>query len=205
MSYMIATPAALTAAATDIDGIGSAVSVANAAAVAATTGVLAAGGDEVLAAIARLFNANAEEYHALSAQVAAFQTLFVRTLTGGCGVFRRREAANASQLQSIARQVRGAVNAVAGQVTGNGGSGNSGTSAAAANPNSDNTASIADRGTSAIMTTASATASSTGVDGGIAATYAVASQWDGGYVANYTITQFGRDFDDRLAVAIHFA
>lgn len=62
MSYMIATPAALTAAATDIDGIGSAVSVANAAAVAATTGVLAAGGDEVLAAIARLFNANAEEY-----------------------------------------------------------------------------------------------------------------------------------------------
>lgn len=76
---------------------------------------------------------------------------------------------------------------------------------AAANPNSDNTASIADRGTSAIMTTASATASSTGVDGGIAATYAVASQWDGGYVANYTITQFGRDFDDRLAVAIHFA
>lgn len=73
MSYMIATPAALTAAATDIDGIGSAVSVANAAAVAATTGVLAAGGDEVLAAIARLFNANAEEYHALSAQVAAFQ------------------------------------------------------------------------------------------------------------------------------------
>lgn len=44
MSYMIATPAALTAAATDIDGIGSAVSVANAAAVAATTGVLAAGG-----------------------------------------------------------------------------------------------------------------------------------------------------------------
>ncbi|KBT40191.1 PE family protein PE9 [Mycobacterium tuberculosis 3280CJ] len=90
MSYMIATPAALTAAATDIDGIGSAVSVANAAAVAATTGVLAAGGDEVLAAIARLFNANAEEYHALSAQVAAFQTLFVRTLTGGCGVIRRR-------------------------------------------------------------------------------------------------------------------
>ncbi|WP_057353941.1 hypothetical protein [Mycobacterium tuberculosis] len=55
------------------------------------------------------------------------------------------------------------------------------------------------------MTTASATASSTGVDGGIAATYAVASQWDGGYVANYTITQFGRDFDDRLAVAIYFA
>lgn len=100
--------------------------------------------------------------------------------------------------------MRGAVNAVAGQVTGNGGSGNSGTSAAAANPNSDNTASIADRGTSAIMTTASATASSTGVVG-IAATYAVASQWDGGYVANYTITQFGRDFDDRLAVAIHFA
>lgn len=158
----------------------------------------------MLAAIARLFNANAEEYHALSAQVAAFQTLFVRTLTGGAESFAGAEAANASQLQSIARQVRGAVNAVAGQVTGNGGSGNSGTSAAAANPNSDNTASIADS-TSAIMTTASATASSTGVDGGIAATYAVASQWDDGYVANYTITQFGRDFDDRLAVAIHFA
>ncbi|AHM06831.1 PE family protein [Mycobacterium tuberculosis variant bovis BCG str. ATCC 35743] len=45
---MIATPAALTAAATDIDGIGSAVSVANAAAVAATTGVLAAGAMKVL-------------------------------------------------------------------------------------------------------------------------------------------------------------
>lgn len=54
MSYMIATPAALTAAATDIDGIGSAVSVANAAAVAATTGVLAAGGNARLWVSARL-------------------------------------------------------------------------------------------------------------------------------------------------------
>lgn len=52
MSYLIASPDALAAAAKDLNGIGSALSEAHAAAFAPTTQVLAAAQDEVSAAIA---------------------------------------------------------------------------------------------------------------------------------------------------------
>ena len=54
MSYVIAAPESLAAAATDIAGIGSALSAANATAAAPTTGALTAGADEVSEAIAGL-------------------------------------------------------------------------------------------------------------------------------------------------------
>ena len=53
MSYVIAAPEMIAAAATDLANIGSSLSEANAAAAAPTTGVLAAAEDEVSAAIAR--------------------------------------------------------------------------------------------------------------------------------------------------------
>ena len=56
MSYVVAFPEMLSAAAPDLAGIGSSLSEANAAAVAPTTGVMAAAGDEVSAAIASLFS-----------------------------------------------------------------------------------------------------------------------------------------------------
>lgn len=54
MSYVLATPEMVAAAANNLAQIGSTLSAANAAALAPTTGVLAAGADEVSAAVASL-------------------------------------------------------------------------------------------------------------------------------------------------------
>jgi len=52
MSYLIAAPEWLAAAATDLASVGSSISAANAAAAAPTTALVAAGADEVSAALA---------------------------------------------------------------------------------------------------------------------------------------------------------
>jgi PE family len=62
MSFVIAAPPILEATATDLASVGSAISTANTAAVAATTDVVAAGGDEVSTAIAALFSGHAQAY-----------------------------------------------------------------------------------------------------------------------------------------------
>jgi hypothetical protein len=72
MSFVIAAPEFMAAAATDLSHIGSAVSAANAAAAGPTTAVLAAGADEVSAAVASLFSGHAQAFQQLSAQAAAF-------------------------------------------------------------------------------------------------------------------------------------
>lgn len=64
MSFVIAVPELLTATASELANIGSAVSAANAAAVATTTGVLAAGADEVSVAIAAMFGTHGQAYQA---------------------------------------------------------------------------------------------------------------------------------------------
>ena len=62
MSFVTAAPEALAAAAGDLAGIESALSAANAAARAHTTAVLAAGADEVSAAIAAVFSGHAQGF-----------------------------------------------------------------------------------------------------------------------------------------------
>ncbi|CKM57895.1 PE-PGRS family protein [Mycobacterium tuberculosis] len=96
MEYLIAAQDVLVAAAADLEGIGSALAAANRAAEAPTTGLLAAGADEVSAAIASLFSGNAQAYQALSAQAAAFHQQFVRALSSAAGSYAAAEAANAS-------------------------------------------------------------------------------------------------------------
>ena len=59
MSFVVAAPEALLELAGDLAGIGSTLSAANAAAVAQTTGVVAAGADQVSTQIAALFDAHA--------------------------------------------------------------------------------------------------------------------------------------------------
>jgi PE family protein len=85
MSFVIAAPEIMTSAATDLAIIGSNVNVANAAAAAPTTGVLAAAGDEVSAAIAAVFSAHGQGFQALGAQAAVFHEQFVQALTAGAG------------------------------------------------------------------------------------------------------------------------
>src|SRR5947209_10333534 len=72
---------ALSTAALDVADINSSVSAANAAAVAPTTGISVAAGDEVSAAIAALLSSYGREYRALSAEVAVFHSQFVHALT----------------------------------------------------------------------------------------------------------------------------
>ncbi|WP_459797708.1 PE family protein, partial [Mycobacterium riyadhense] len=116
MSFVIAAPEMVTAAATDLAGIRSVISAANAAAAVPTTSVLAAGADEVSAAIAALFGAHAQAYQALSAQAVAFHDQLVEALNSGASAYAAAEFANASPLQvlqAVQQDVLNAVNAPA--------------------------------------------------------------------------------------------
>ncbi len=57
--------------------------------------LLAAGADEVSAAVAAVFSSYAQQYQALSAAAAAFHDQFVRALAAGAGAYaapsRQRE------------------------------------------------------------------------------------------------------------------
>ena len=97
MSFVIAAPEVLVAAASDLAGIGTTLSAANAAAASSTTRLLAAGADEVSAAIASLFSSHAQDFHALGMQAAAFHDQFVQLLDGGASSYASAEAANAEQ------------------------------------------------------------------------------------------------------------
>ncbi len=83
MSFLIAVPEMVAAAATDLARVGSTLSAANAAAVEPTSSVIAAGADEVSASIAGLFGAHAQAYQALSAQETTFHHQSVPALTAG--------------------------------------------------------------------------------------------------------------------------
>ncbi len=118
MSYVTAVPEALAAAARDITGIGSTLSAANSAAAVPTTGLLAAGADEVSAAIAGLFSSHAREYQTLSAQAAAFHDQFVNALTASARSYLSTEAANIAPLRNVVQGLLGMLGAPA---AGNGG------------------------------------------------------------------------------------
>jgi hypothetical protein len=99
MSFVVVAPEILGAAATDLEGIGAAISAANAAMASPTTSVAVAAADEVSAAVASLFSGYSQAYQALGAQAGAFHDQFVRAMNGAAGSFAGAEAANASPLQ----------------------------------------------------------------------------------------------------------
>jgi hypothetical protein len=96
MSFVSAQPAELTAAADNLQGIGSTMTAQNAAAAAPTTGVIPAAADEVSALTAAQFATHAEMYQAISAQAAAIHEMFVNTLGASAGSYAATEAANAA-------------------------------------------------------------------------------------------------------------
>jgi hypothetical protein len=95
MSFVTTQPEALTAAATNLAGIGTTMSAQNAAAAAPTTGVLPAAADEVSALTAAQFAVHAQMYQAISAQAEAIHQLFVSTLGTSATSYALTEAANA--------------------------------------------------------------------------------------------------------------
>ena len=95
MSFVSTQPTELTAAAENLQGIGSSLTTQNAAAAAPTSGVLPAAADEVSALTAAQFATHAQMYQAISAQAAAVHEMFVNTLGVSAGSYAATEAANA--------------------------------------------------------------------------------------------------------------
>lgn len=106
MTYMVTQPQMLTAASADVADIRSAISEASTAAAASTTGVEAMAADNVSAAISTLFRTYAGEYHALTAQAAAFHDEFARTLVAAGNAYANTEAASAGALGTITAPAR---------------------------------------------------------------------------------------------------
>jgi hypothetical protein len=95
MTFVTTQPEALAAAAGNLQGIGSAMTTASAAAAAPTTGVVPAAADEVSALTAAQFAVHAQMYQAVSAQAASIHEMFVNTLATSAGSYAATEAANA--------------------------------------------------------------------------------------------------------------
>lgn len=103
MSFMFATPEALAAAASDIAGIGSGISAANAAISLPTTGVVASAADAVSTQVAALLSAHGQGYQQISAQVSEFHDRMVAALSSGANAYASAEASAANALAGAAK------------------------------------------------------------------------------------------------------
>ena len=103
MSLLGVVPELVESAAADLKSIGAELNAAHAAAAVPTTGLVAAGADEVSTAVAALFSGHGQAFQALSAQASAFHAQFAQALSGAEGAYAAAEAANASPLQAAAQ------------------------------------------------------------------------------------------------------
>src|SRR5215469_11142023 len=101
MSFVIAAPEMMTAAAADLDTIGSTLSAAHEAAAPSTLAVIPAAADEVSVRIAHLFSQHARDYQALAGHAAASQNHFVHSLKASAASYASAEAANTALLQPL--------------------------------------------------------------------------------------------------------
>lgn len=103
MSYVVATPDFLTAAAGDLAALGSTVTAAGAAAAQSTTSLLAAAEDEVSTAVATWFSAFGREYQAVAKQTSQYQERLMLRLAATADAYQATELANAIQAQTQAQ------------------------------------------------------------------------------------------------------
>jgi hypothetical protein len=118
VSFLVVTPEWVESATADLANIRSALDTAHLAAAAPTTGIAAAGADEVSAAVASLFGGFGQEFQELSAQASRFHAEFVQTLSTAGSSYLAAEAANASPLQAIEQSLLGAINTPAAAASG---------------------------------------------------------------------------------------
>jgi hypothetical protein len=114
LSLLAVVPEMVASTAADLESIRAALNTAHVAAAAPTTGLAAAGADEVSAAVATLFTGYGQEYQALITQASAFHQQFVQTLSSGAGSYLATEAANAgplAPLQTVGNDLLGVINA----------------------------------------------------------------------------------------------
>ncbi|MFV8320507.1 PE family protein [Mycobacterium sp. 23] len=102
MSFLIAVPELVEAAADDLSGIQAALGEATASAAASTTSVLPAGADEVSAAIAQLFGVHGRDFQALTTRAALFHNEFMSLLSSGAAQYASTEATAAALLAGSA-------------------------------------------------------------------------------------------------------
>ncbi|EPQ46177.1 PE family protein [Mycobacterium sp. 012931] len=134
MAQLSVAPPWLVSAAQDLQSIGSTLAAANGAAAGPTTVLATAAANEVSTAIAALFAGHAREYHSLSGHFDAFNQQFVQALNSASGAYASAEAQSASLLQTVGRDVLGAINAPTEFLLGRPLIGN-GADGTAANPN----------------------------------------------------------------------
>lgn len=99
MANMHAHPHWMASAAADLASIASTMRGANAAAAPTTAGVLPAGGDQVSASIAAMFDKHAKSYQAIGQYAAEFHDRFVQTLQTSAGSYASTEANNVAPMQ----------------------------------------------------------------------------------------------------------
>jgi hypothetical protein len=109
--WVAVVPGVLSSAALDLMGINDALGRARSAAAGPTTGLVAAAGDEVSAAIASLFSRQAQQFQALGEKAAVFHTQFVQGLSAAGGAYAASEAANAPPLQTVEEDIIAVINA----------------------------------------------------------------------------------------------
>lgn len=98
MSILSVAPEAVSVAAADLSGIGSAIDEAKLLAAAPTLGVVAPAADSVSAELAALFGGHAETYQAVSTHGQAFHQQFITTLSAASTAYSQAEAESASGL-----------------------------------------------------------------------------------------------------------
>jgi hypothetical protein len=94
MAYVSTAPAAIAAAATQLEGIGNSFSAESAAAATPTTAVAPAASDEVSALQAGVFSTYGQLYQTVSAEAQTIHQQFVNLLQSSSGSYQETEAAN---------------------------------------------------------------------------------------------------------------
>jgi hypothetical protein len=94
MAYVSTAPAAIAAAATQLEGIGNSFSAESSAAAAPTTAIAPAASDEVSALQAGVFSTYGQLYQTVSAEAQAIHQQFVNLLQSSSGSYQETEAAN---------------------------------------------------------------------------------------------------------------
>jgi hypothetical protein len=94
MSYVTTAPAAIAAAATQLEGVGTSFATESAGAASSTTAIAPAAADEVSALQAGVFSTYGQLYQTVSAQAQAIHQQFVNTLQQSSGSYQETEAAN---------------------------------------------------------------------------------------------------------------
>ncbi|SPM32150.1 PE family protein [Mycobacterium terramassiliense] len=123
MSFLVATPDMMSAAAGSLVGIGSTLNEATSAAAGSTTSVAAAGADDVSTAISQLFGLYGRQFQALSAQAATFHHEFSKLLNGGAAAYLSTEIANAATAMGAPAAATNPILGSLGPILGGGGGG----------------------------------------------------------------------------------